>query len=346
MGQKYKQLSMEERCRITLLQGEGNSLQKIASALGRSASTVSREIRRNTTVTKGYEVTYAQALAKSRRWRGGKLERQPELRAAVLSRLAMGWSPQQTAKRLAQEQGCNVISYESIYRFIYQQIKRTKDYSWRHYLPSGKYKRRNKAKRKHSSTMFIKDRISIHERSKGILKRKTIGHWEVDLMQFSKRKGAILVAHERYSRSILLSKIKTKEAVPTAEQLINLFSTLPAGLVKTVTFDNGTEFAEHHRLTQYGIKTYFCDTYSPWQKGGVENAIGRIRRFLPRITDLDSLDEKALLECEAQYNLTPRKCLGYKTPAEIFSKKLLHFKCERSSPPARGRQFWLNSNND
>lgn len=339
MGKKYKQLSMEERCRISILQGEGYSLQKIAATLARSASTISREIRRNITKTKGYDANYAQIQTQGRRWKGGKLERQPELRKAVLDRLAMGWSPQQTAKRLAQEQGCNVISYESIYRFIYQQIKRTKDYDWRHYLPSGRYRRRMKAKRKHSSTLFIKERVSIHRRPKAISARKQIGHWEVDLMQFSKRAGAILVVHERYSRVTLLFKIKTKEAIPIAEQLKELFSKLPVNAVKTVTFDNGTEFAEHHRLTQHGIKTYFCDAYSPWQKGGVENAIGRLRKFLPRKTDLEGLDETTLLNYEALYNLTPRKCLGYKTPAEIFTNKVLHFKCERSSPPAWGRQL-------
>ena len=143
MGKEYNQLSMEERCRVSLLQREGYSLRKIASALDRSTSTVSRELKRNTSKTKGYDASYAQAQTRSRRWKGSRLERKPDLRTAVLNRLAMGWSPQQVADRLAQEEGCKIISYESIYRFIYQQIKRTKDYKWRHYLPSGRYKRRN-----------------------------------------------------------------------------------------------------------------------------------------------------------------------------------------------------------
>jgi len=339
MGKKYKQLSLEERCRISILQRDGYSLQKIASALDRSTSTISRELKRNTTKTKGYDAGYAQVQTKSRRWTGGKLERQPELRTAVLDRLAMGWSPQQVANRLAQEQGCNVISYESIYRFIYQQIKRTKDYKWRHYLVSGRSMRRGKMKRKHSSTSFIKNRVSIHERPKEVELREELGHWEVDLMQFSKQGGALLVVHERYSRVLFLSKIQTKEASPIAELLINLFTKLPKDMVKTVTFDNGTEFAEHHQLDQHHIKTYFCDAYSPWQKGGVENAIGRMRRFLPRKTTFEHITERQLSQFTSLYNLTPRKCLKYKTPAEIFSNKLLHFECERSSPPARGRQF-------
>lgn len=336
MGKKYQQLSLEERCRISILQGQGYSLQKIASALDRSASTISRELKRNITKTKGYDSSYAHLQTRARRWSGSKLERKPELRTMVLDRLAMGWSPQQVANRLAQEQGCKVISYESIYRFIYQQIKRTKDYSWRQYLSTGRYKRRSKMKRKHSSTSFIKGRVSIHKRPEEVKQRTEVGHWEIDLMQFSKYEGALLVIHERFSRALFLIKIQTKEADPIAKHLINLFSRLPKNMVKTVTFDNGTEFAEHHQLTLHQIKTYFCDAYSPWQKGGVENAIGRMRRYIPRKTSLDSLSEIQLSLFESVYNLTPRKCLGYKTPAEVFINQLLHFKCERSSPPSRG----------
>ena len=188
-------------------------------------------------------------------------------------------------------------------------------------------------KRKHSSTSFIKNRVSIHERPSEIEQRHEIGHWEVDLMQFSKKGSAVLVAHERYSRLLFLTRIQTKEAHPIAKHLIHLFTQLPKEMVKTVTFDNGTEFAEHHQLNQYHIKTYFCDAYSPWQKGGVENAIGRMRRFLPRKIAFDDIDDSLLTFFESAYNLTPRKCIGYKTPVEIFNNNLLHFKCERS--------FWL-----
>ena len=335
MGQKYNQLSLEERCRLSILQKEGYSLQKIAAALGRSTSTLSRELKRNITKTKGYDASHAQIQTRARRWKGSRLERQPKLRQDVFDLLAMGWSPQQVAKRLAQEQGCTVISYESIYRFTYQQIKRTKDYRWRLYLHSGRYRRRSKAKRRHSSISFFKDRVSIHQRPEDANKRKEMGHWEVDLMQFTKQSDALLVMHERFSRTIVLSKIKTKKARPIANTLIKHFSSLPKDLVKTVTFDNGTEFAEHHRLNKYGIKTFFCDAYSPWQKGGVENSIGRLRRFLPRKTKLNQLNDRDIMQYETLYNLTPRKCLGYKAPAEIFSNRLLHFKCERSFPPAR-----------
>lgn len=335
MGKNYTQLSLEERYRISYLYREGYTLQKIASVTSRSASTISREIKRNLTSTKGYDARYADIQTLGRRWRGSKLERQPGLRAQVLDLLATGWSPEQTANRLTQEQGCRVISYESIYRFIYKQISRKKDYSWRHYLPLGKTKRRPHFKKRHSSVSSIKDRVSIHAREEGIGTRKQAGHWEADLMLFSKYGQAILVAHERHSRLTLLYPLKNKQANPIASQLISLLTFLPSSLAQTVTFDNGTEFAEHHQLNQYGIKTYFCDTHSPWQKGGVENSIGRIRRFLPRKTDLNLVTPDDLLNITTRYNLTPRKCLGYKTPLEIFRDSLLHFKCESTFPPSR-----------
>jgi IS30 family transposase len=334
MGQ-YNQLSLEERCTISSLYKGGESIQKIATTLARSPSTISREIKRNITKTKGYLPSYAQQQTAGRRWHGSRLERQPTLRSSVLESLTMGHSPETIAGRLAREQGCRVISYESIYRFIYAQIRRTQDYAWRHYLPRGKNKRGWRGRKGGSSTRFIKERVSIHDRPKHILKRASPGHWEADLMLFSTYGQAILVAHERSSRALILFKLKNKEAKGVVTQLLNLFSCLPEQLVKTITFDNGTEFAEHYKLKELGMKTYFCDVKSPWQKGGIENAIGRLRAALPRKTNIEGLEIKDIEGIVANYNHTPRKCLGYQTPAEVFSKQLLHFKCELTYPLLR-----------
>jgi len=335
MGTKYKQLSLEERCKISLLREEGKTVRKIAAALARSASSIAREVKRNRTKTLGYKACYAQQQTAGRRWQGSKLERQPDLRESVLDRLAMGWSAQQVSNRLALERGRKVISHESIYRFIDAQIKRTKDYRWRHYLVYGKSKRGWYRRSSRSPLTFLKDRVSIAERPKDVDIRMEPGHWEADLMLFSKYGQALLVIHERYSRMLLLTKLKTKEAKPIANQLRSLFQAMPRQLAKTVTFDNGTEFAHHHRLNNLGIKTYFCDVRSPWQKGGIENAIGRMRRPLPRKSDLSHLSQQDLDQFISLYNHTPRKCLDYKTPAEIFSNHLLHFNCEFTFPPSR-----------
>ena len=151
-------------------------------------------------------------------------------------------------------------------------------------------------------------------------------------MLFATYGQAILVAHERQSRLTLVVKMKDRKAATTARTLQALLAPMNQARRKTLTFDNGTEFAQHHRLnSQLGIATYFCDTHSPWQKGGVENAIGRLRRRLPRKTDIASLSKNSIDAIVKAYNNTPRKCLGFKTPAEVFYTQPLHFKCESTS---------------
>ena len=336
MGKKYKQLSLEERCKISIFQEEGRSIRKIAAALARSASSISREIKRNRRKTLGYKPSYAQQQTAGRRWKGSRLERQEALKTTVLDRLAKGWSAQQVSHRLALEKGHKVISYESIYRFIDAQIRRRTEYSWRHYLVRGKSKRGRRRHKEGPVLPYLKERFSITERPSEVSKRVEPGHWEADLMLFSKYGQAILVAHERYSRILLLVKLKTKEAQPIANQLKALFQAMPQELAKTVTFDNGSEFALHYHLKELGMKTYFCDVRSPWQKGGIENSIGRMRRVLPRKSDLSQISQQYLDQLLSLYNHTPRKCLDYKTPAEIFSNQLLHFKCEFTSSRTRG----------
>jgi len=141
MGRTYGQLSLDDRCEIARLFANGSSVRQIAAALDRSPSTISRELKRNRGAQVGYRSSYAQQQTRARRWKGSRLERQDSLRATVMERLASGWSPEQIAGRLEREQGRKVISYETIYRFIYAQLARTRDYRWRRYLPRGKSKR-------------------------------------------------------------------------------------------------------------------------------------------------------------------------------------------------------------
>lgn len=335
MDQKYEHLTLEDRCRIARLREDGQSIRQIATALDRAPSTISRELKRNSGTQVGYQPCYADQQTRARRWQGSRLERDAELRDLVLDRLALGWSPEQVCGWLARQAGEAAISYESIYRFIYAQIRRTKNAAWRLYLPRAKFKRGWRGRKGGSPATFIKDRVPIAERPKTVLLRSSPGHWEADLMLFKTYGQAILVAHERMSRLILLARQPSKAAEPTANQLLEWLAPLPEELRKTITFDNGTEFASHYRLKRaLGIDTFFCDTHSPWQKGGIENAIGRMRRPLPRKTDLAAIDHHILSACVAAYNNTPRKCLAFRSPAEVFSS-LLHFDCESTFPPSR-----------
>ena len=334
MGKSYGHVTIEERCEIARLQASGYSIRQIAASLDRSASTVARELKRNGSRTLGYQARYADQQAHARRWQGSRLERDRGLREQVLCRLKQGWSPEQVAGRLAMESGKRVISHESIYRFIYAQMARKKDYGWRHYLPRAKSKRGWRGRKGGSPTSFMAMRRPIAERPQSAADRRTPGHWEADLMLFSTYGHAVLTMHERYSRILIALRPPGKASRPIAGAMSQVLGQMPPEWRRTVTFDNGTEFALHYWLHELGIETFFCDTHSPWQKGGVENAIGRLRRTLPRKTDLATLSAGAVCTQMVQAdNNTPRKCLGYRTPAEIFLESVLHLKCESTFLP-------------
>jgi IS30 family transposase len=335
MGKHYDQVSLEERCSIARLRQAGQSIRQIATALDRSPSSISRELKRNHARQLGYKPGYAQQQAAARRWKGSRLQRNARLRDLVLGCLQRGWSPEQVAGWLKRRKLPSTVSHETIYRFIYAQIRRTNDGAWRHYLPRAKYKRGWRAKPGGSPASFIKGRVSIALRPDAVERRQTFGHWEADLMHFATPGQTILVAHERKSRLLLLARQPGRAAQPTAEQLLAWFQALDRRLRKTITFDNGTEFAQHHILTdKLAIRTFFCDPHSPWQKGAVENAIGRMRRPLPRKTNLNTIDDRILRALVVAYNNTPRKCLRFLSPAQAFLSQLLHFKCE-STPSLR-----------
>ena len=329
MGKHYDQVALEERCTIARLHQAGQSIRQIATALDRAPSSISRELKRNRGRQVGYQPGYAQEQAAARRWKGSRLERNASLRDLVLGGLQGGWSPEQVAGWLRHHKEPISVSHETIYRFIYAQIRRTNDGAWRHYLPRAKGKRGWRSKPGGSPASFIKGRVSIALRPDGVKRRSTFGHWEADLMHFATPGQTILVAHERKSRLLLLAKQPSKAAQPAADQLLAWFQSLDRRLRKTITFDNGTEFAEHYVLTnELAIQTFFCDPHSPWQKGSIENAIGRMRRPLPRKTNLNTIDDDSLRALVVAYNNTPRKCLGFISPAQAFLAQLLRFKCE------------------
>ena len=175
---------------------------------------------------------------------------------------------------------------------------------------------------------FIQLRRPLAERPQDATDRLAPGHWEADLMLFRTYGQAVLTMHERDSRLCIAVRPGGKAAEPIASVMSQVLALLPPRWRRTVTFDNGTELARHYRLHAWGIETFFCDMHSPWQKGGVENAIGRLRRGLLRKTDWASVPEERFTQLVQGYNNTPRKCLGNRTPAEIFAREVLHLKCE------------------
>ncbi len=333
MGQKYSQLSLEERCSIAQRVSAGQSTREIAAALDREPSTIWREVNRNSGKKIGYKPSYAHKQAEARRWRGSRLARQPQLQKHVLDRLAMGWSPAQVAGRLALEKSSIRISHESIYRFIYAEMRRSDDGSWRHYLRQAKSRRGRRSRPSASPVHTIEHRVPLAERPAAAESRQYPGHWEADLMLFRTYGHNILTVHERKSRFTVLLRQANKASKTTLRSLARFFARIPKPLQKSITFDNGTEFALHHKL---GIATYFCEPHSPWQKGGVENAIGRLRGMLPTKTRIREITDKDIIMCAAIYNHTPRRCLDFQTPAEVFSEQMLHFKCDSIGRPKAG----------
>jgi len=325
MGEHYGQLSLAERVEIYRLHAGGKSLRTIGAALCRAPSTIKRELQRNGRKIGvwpgGYDPVRADGLAKWRRRRDKrhKLARQPDLRDLVRNSLAMGMSPEQIAGRLTLEKGHTVISHESIYRYVYHRSS-AKDY-WHQLLPSRKSRRGWLGMRGGSPAHFMQRRRPIAERDPDARDRHTPGHWEADYMLFAKSGQSMLVLHERHTRYTLIATPPDRKAATTAAYLTSMLEPIPPNLRKSLTIDNGTEFALHYRLTdQLGIDTFFCDTHSPWQKGGIENAIGRLRRSLPRKSDLTTLSPQDRDRIINAYNQSPRKCLDFKTPAEAFSQ--------------------------
>jgi IS30 family transposase len=324
MGIHYDQLCDAERKAIGRLHAAGRSRGEIAAILCRHKSTISRELARNTLPSRDwpagqYDAARAIALTqrRRRRGRGHKLARQPVLRDRVRDFLAMGWSPEQIAGRLALEHGRTIVSHESIYRFVYHRTAQ-KDY-WNHLLPRRKHRRGRRGRRGGSSVHFIRHRTSLAQRSQAANERAQPGHWEGDLMLFRTCGQAVLVVHERVSRLIRIRRQTSKAAQGVLESLAGLLRRVPSTLRRSITFDNGSEFALHHRLAaRLRLDTFFCDPHAPWQKGGIENAIGRLRRPLPRKSDLACITQQHLDELTRRYNRTPRKCLDFKTPEEVF----------------------------
>jgi len=317
-------LTYYERQRIEYYSRLKLSTRAIARKLKRDHSVIGRELRRNTRPGKRYSAQEAQRLAdlKAKKTNKRKLEKDYFLHDFVISRLKDGWSPEQIAGRLKNNpprelQGISV-SHEAIYQYIYEGEGR-----FEHLYPllrRKQSKRRKKLSRKHHKTRIL-ERISIHQRNPEINERKRFGDWESDTVEFRRRKQEKLsVQYERKARLVRMHRVLNKTAEETEHALRKTIESLPQELFQTITFDNGTEGANHRVIRdEYGLATFFCDSYASWQKGGVENANGLIREYLPLDTDLSGYTDYEIYTIQERLNNRPRKVLGYKTPNEVIN---------------------------
>ncbi|KQW26328.1 transposase [Rhizobium sp. Root274] len=329
MERTYSHIDLDERRKIARWRTAGLSVEVIAEKLGRHRSTIFREIKRNMFVDKavpdlsGYYCVTAHDMACERRAKLRKLVRFSNVRQSVIDRIKHGWSPQQIAGRMRLERHPISVSHETIYKFAYSAdghaIK-----LWRH-LPEHRARRRPRhARRKHGQR--FSPELNILRRPDAVADRQQFGHWECDLIQFRKKFGKANVTSlvERVSRFAIFLRNNDRQSRPVMNGLVQALQALPHLARRSITFDRGTEFTDWPYLqASIGTQTWFCDPQSPWQKGTVENTNRRARKWLSREVDPLSVTDAELIAICNQLNETPRKCLGYRTPAEVFRKKLL-----------------------
>src|SRR6516164_1815092 len=301
------------------------SLRSIARHLGRSASTVSREVSRNGGADR-YRAARSDQAAWDRAWRPKlcKLACHPFLRRTVSMGLRRQWSPEQIAgwlKRTYPGEPQNQVSHETIYRSLFVQARGVLKKELLEHLRAKRTIRRSRhASLKRNGLGQIKDAVSIRERPASVEDRAVPGHWEGDLIGGS-RNSYVATLVERHSRYVMLVKVANKDTESVVSALIRQSQRLPSELYQSLTWDRGKELADHQRLTlATEIDVYFCDPRRPWQRGSSENTNRLLRQYLPRGTDL-SLDSQAKLSAIARrLNERPRKTLLFQTPAEKFAE--------------------------
>jgi len=321
----YTHLTPMERAKIELFIAQGWSYTAIAVELGRHRTTISREYRRNKSAS-AYRAETAEERYKARRQAcrpKGRLNHEP-LRDYVEVKIAVEkMSPELVAGRLRidfPEDPRMRVCHETIYQAIYSN-RHYLDYLWE-FLTQARPKRRKRGQGKTRRGPIIPNRVSIAERPAAVEHRVETGHWEGDLIVGKGQNSFILTLLERASRILHAVKLTTKRAAEVCHAVVEALLDRPASWIKTITFDNGTEFAAHNIITeQLGARIYFADPYAAYQRGSNEQVNGLIRRYLPKGTCFKQLPEEKLQEIVDELNNRPKKCLGYRTPNEVFLQK-------------------------
>lgn len=320
----YQHLQLEEREKLFSWREQGISLRIIARRLRRNVGTISRELTRHTRYGRPYLPCCADRRAK--RWADCQRYKAP-LKGPLIFlyvrehlRAPFCWSPETIAGRLSIDCPGYTIDDDTIYRYVYgKKQKRMK--LWK-YLVLHRKKRMKKYGRKVTNRGEIVDAISISKRPKSIMNRKQRGHWETDNMEGVKSDHTgISVTVERLSRLTRLRKLADHTAATKTDILLNQFSHEPKGYKKTITLDNGPENKDGGRLgNATSMVVYKTTPYHSWEKGTVENTIGRVRRWIPKKRSVDGITQRQLFLIEEQMNITPRKVLGFLTPNEVYGK--------------------------
>lgn len=322
-GRSARALTGQEREEISRRLAQGQSLRAIGRQLRRAPSTISREVGRN-----GGRRVYRAAPADRRAWRLARrpkrcrLAQRRRLCRAVASKLARQWSPQQIAGWLRQAfpgDPAMQVSHETIYRSLFVQSRGVLKRALIQHLRRPRRLRRARAATGRPRSRIL-DAVSIRDRPAEVADRAVPGHWEGDLVTGA-RCSNIVTLVERQSRFVILRRLPNKESATVVDALAHCVRRLPQGLMKSLTWDRGTELAAHRAFTvATDVQVYFCDPYSPWQRGSNENTNGLLRQYLPRGTDLSAVTQRQLDAIALRLNTRPRLTLGFHTPADKLAQ--------------------------
>jgi len=306
----YAQLTYGQRYQIKALLDTGMPRYRIADALGVHKSTITREINRNSG-KRGYRPKQAHEKALARKQEKSKPRISEKVWALVEKTLREDWSPEQVSGKLKASEIS--VSHERIYQHVYAD-KRAGGTLWKHLRRPKKYRKRAGGRDRRGK---IRNRRSIDERPAIVEERSRIGDWEADLIVGSNRQGVALTLTERNSRFTLLRTFDSKHAAPITEGIIELLNW--DARLKTITFDNGKEFAGHEEVASaLNADCYFAHPYASWERGTNENTNGLIRQYLPKSRNLKKVSMEDEVMIMDKLNSRPRKCLDFKTPYEVF----------------------------
>ena len=313
---RYKQMNFEQRYTMERLLKKGQSKAFIASVLGRSESSVSREMKRNSRPRGSYNAKYAQMLADERK-KDGHLKKRfvPRMERYVRDKLENHqWSPEQIVGR-AKLEGMEMVSHERIYQFVWKD-KAAGGLLYKNLRNSSKkYKKRYGSR---DNRGRIPDKVSIEERPPVVDEKTRIGDFESDLIIGKNHQGALLTSVDRYSSFVLIEDVGGKKPAMVAKKSINALAPFKEW-VRTITNDNGNEFREHKRIAKkLGCKVYFAHPYSSWERGLNEYTNKLIRQYFPKGKSLKDIENTYILQVMEKLNNRPRKKLAFKTPKEVF----------------------------
>lgn len=326
-------LSEDERIQVADLRRERLSIRQIAAQLNRSPSTISRELRRNAATSGTYRPheAHRRAVARRARHRQRRIESSAELFDAVSQLLGQRWSPQQISRHLTTRfpaEPAMRLCHESIYQALYQPgslLMRPSPLAPQRQSPlrTGRQNRRAHVAGDRRRPRFEQPMLTIHQRPESVADRSEAGHWEGDLIVGKDAGSAIGTLVERKTRMIRLLHLTRRDGQTLRQALIERMGDLPPDLLRSITWDQGTEMAQHRAITAaLGAPVYFCDSRSPWQRGSNENSNGLLRDYFPKGTNLSVHSPQHLLAVENELNRRPRQVIQDCTPTELFESLL------------------------